>query len=58
MIVKRMIELDRNDIRHAIAREFNVDDSNVDLCVREECTGYGMSERYEYVPYAVITTCG
>lgn len=52
--MKQIIELNSEDIKHLIAKEFNVNEDNVSVSIRKIYRGYGLYEHQENEIYATI----
>ena len=52
--MKQIIELDKEDIRCLIAKEFNVEEDKVNVSLRQVYRGQGLYEHKEYEIYATI----
>ena len=54
MIMKQTIELNNEDIRRLIAKEFHVEEEKVSVSLRPVYRGYGIYEHKEYEVFATI----
>lgn len=52
--MKQTIELDKEDIRHLIAKEFKVEEDKVSVSLRQVYRGQGIYEHKEYEIYATV----
>ena len=52
--MKQTIELDAKDIKQLIAKEFNVEEEQVIVAIREVYNGYGLGEHKDYEIYATV----
>ena len=52
--MKQTIELDAKDIKQLIAKEFNVEEGQVIVAIREVYNGYGLGEHKDYEIYATV----
>lgn len=52
--MKQAIELNKEDIRHLIAKEFGVEEEKVSVSLRKVYRGYGIYEHQEYEIYATV----
>ena len=54
--MKQIIELDKEDIRYLIAKEFDVDQDRVSVSIRKVYRGQGCFEHQENEIYATVNT--
>ena len=54
--MKQIMELDKEDIKHLIAKEFDVDEDKVSVSIRKVYCGYGCFEHQENEIYATVNT--
>ena len=54
VVMKQTIELNNEDIRRLIAKEFNVEEKEVSVFLRPVYRGYGIYEHEEYEVFATI----
>ena len=54
--MKHTIELDKNDIKKIIAKEFNVDEGSITITIKQEYEGDGYYPVKKYEVYASIIT--
>lgn len=52
--MKQTIELNCKDIERIIAKEFGVDEKQVDIWLKRVYCGYGTGEHKDYEVYAVV----
>ena len=52
--MKQTIELDAQDIKQLIAKEFNVKEEQVVVSISEVYSGYGIGEHKDYRIYATV----
>ena len=56
--MKQTIELNVKDIKHLVAKEFGVNEKQVDVQLRKVCQGYGMGEHKDYEIRVVVNKVG
>lgn len=54
--MKKIIELNEDDIKYLVAKEYNVEDEAVSVLHRTVTRGYGIGEYEEYETYVVVNT--
>lgn len=52
--MKQIIELNITDIKHLVAKEFDVNEDQVDVRLRKVYQGYGMGEHKDYEVSVVV----
>jgi hypothetical protein len=52
--MKQTIELDAKDIKHLIAKEFDVKEEHVIVTIKKVYSGYGIGEHKDYEIYATV----
>ena len=52
--MKQIIELNSEDIKHLIAKEFHAEEDKVNVSIRKVYRGYGIGEHEDYEIYATI----
>ncbi len=52
--MKHTIELNSEDIKHLIAKEFHVEEEKVNVSIRQVYRGYGIGEYEDYEIYATV----
>ena len=52
--MKHIIELNKEDIKNLIVKEFNVKAENVTVSIKKVYSGYGIGEYKDYEIYATV----
>ena len=52
--MKQTIELNAEDIKQLIAKEFNVEEEQVVVAIKKVYSGYGIGEHKDYQIYATV----